>query len=99
MKRIACVAALFALPFAVLAQSVQLTEGEVRKVDKEAGKITLKHGPIQNLGMPAMTMVFQVKEESVLDKVKPGQKVRFAAEDIKGNFTVTHIEAAKPRGQ
>ena len=95
MKPIAYLFAVLALPITVFAQAVQLTEGEVRKVDKETGKITLKHGPIENLEMPAMTMVFQVKDEAVLDTVKPGDKVRFRAEKVKGNFTVTRIEAVK----
>ena len=95
MKPIAYLFAVLALPITVFEQAVQLTEGEVRKVDKETGKITLKHGPIENLEMPAMTMVFQVKDEAVLDTVKPGDKVRFAAEKVKGNFTVTRIEAVK----
>lgn len=72
-----------------------LTEGEVRKVDKDAKKITIKHGPIVNLDMPAMTMVFQVKDPALLDKVKPGDKVGFEAEKLGGAFTVTRIEAPK----
>lgn len=69
-----------------------LSEGEVRKVDKEASKITIKHGPLANLDMPAMTMVFQVKDRALLDKVKAGDKVRFRAEKIGGGFAVTRIE-------
>jgi Cu(I)/Ag(I) efflux system protein CusF len=95
MKRTAPFLALLAMTVSVFAQAVQLTEGEVRKVDKEARKITLKHGPIENLGMPAMTMVFHVKDNAMLDKVKPGEKVRFAAEDVKGDYIVTKIEALK----
>ena len=72
-----------------------LTEGEVRKVDKDTGKITLKHGELKNLGMPGMTMVFQVKDPAVLDKVKPGDKVRFAADKANGSYVVTELEAAK----
>lgn len=72
-----------------------LTEAEVRKVDKDASKITLKHGEIKNLDMPAMTMVFQVKDKAMLDKVKTGDKVRFAADKIGGAFTIMQIEAAK----
>ena len=72
-----------------------LTEGEVRKVDKDAKKITIKHGPIQNLDMPAMTMVFQVKDPAMLDKVKAGDKVQFQAEKLDGAFTVTGMEAVK----
>ncbi|MEO8144634.1 MAG: copper-binding protein [Betaproteobacteria bacterium] len=72
-----------------------MTDGEVRKVDKDAKKITIKHGPIQNLDMPAMTMVFQVKDLMLLDKVKAGDKVKFEAQKLGGAFTVTKIEAAK----
>jgi len=72
-----------------------LAEGEVRKVDKDAKKITIKHGPIQNLDMPAMTMVFQVKSPGMLDYFKAGDKVRFSAEKPGGVLTVTRIEVAK----
>lgn len=72
-----------------------LTDGEVRKIDKEAKKLTIRHGPIQNLDMPAMTMVFQVKDAAMLDKVNTGDKVKFSAEKIGGAFTVTGIEPAK----
>lgn len=65
----------------------------MRKVDKDAQKLTLRHGPIDNLGMPGMTMVFQVQDPAVLDRVKAGDKVRFAADKIGGTFTVTRIEA------
>ena len=71
------------------------TDGEVRKVDRGARKITIKHGPIQNLDMPAMTMVFQVKDPAMLDKVKAGDKVKFQAENLGGALTVTRIEAAR----
>jgi Cu(I)/Ag(I) efflux system protein CusF len=71
------------------------TDGEVRKIDLDAKKLTLKHAEIKNLDMPGMTMVFQVKDPAMLDKLKPGDKVRFTAEKINGAFTVTTIEAAK----
>ena len=70
-------------------------DGEVRKVDKNAKKITIKHGPIQNLDMPAMTMVFQVKSPGMLDYFKAGDKVRFSAEKPGGVLTVTRIEVAR----
>ena len=76
-------------------KSAQFAEGEVRKVDKETGKITLRHGPIANLEMPAMSMVFQVKDPAFLDQVKAGDKVRFQAEKVGSQYTVTHIEAVK----
>ncbi|MCC7347534.1 MAG: copper-binding protein [Variibacter sp.] len=69
--------------------------GEVRKVDKEAGKLTLKHAAIPNLDMPDMTMVFRVKDPAMLDQVKAGDKVRFAADKVGGQFTVVKIEPAK----
>ena len=72
-----------------------LSEGEVRKVDKGAKKITIKHGPLVNLDMPPMTMVFQVKDPAMLDRVKTGDKVRFTAEKIGGQYTVTAVEPAK----
>ena len=74
--------------------SSAMADGEVRRVDKGAKKITIKHGPLQNLDMPAMTMVFQVKDPAMLDKVKVGDKVKFSAEKIAGSFTVTQIELA-----
>ena len=72
-----------------------MADGEVRKIDKDAGKITLQHGPIPNLEMPAMTMVFRVKDPAMLDRIKAGDKVRFSADRIGGQFTVTRIEPVK----
>jgi Cu(I)/Ag(I) efflux system periplasmic protein CusF len=80
---------------AVVAQAAAMTEGEVRKVDKAARKITLKHGPIVNLDMPGMTMVFHVKDSKMLEQVKAGDKVRFSAEKIGEDITVTKIEPAR----
>ncbi|KQW02904.1 copper-binding protein [Rhizobacter sp. Root1221] len=77
------------------ASSAEMTDGEVRKVDMEAKKLTLKHGEIKNLGMPGMTMVFQVKDASMLAKVTSGDKIRFTAEKINGAFTVTTLETAQ----
>ena len=94
MKRLA--AALVAtLSVAAFAQTA-LAEGEVRKVDKVRGKITLKHGEIKNLEMSPMTMVFGVKDKAVLEQFKAGDKVRFRAEkDAAGDLVVTHVEAKK----
>ena len=72
----------------------ELSEGEVRKVDKDAQKITIRHGPLRNLDMPAMTMVFQVKDPAMLDQVKAGDKIRFFAENTGGGYTVTMLEHA-----
>jgi Cu(I)/Ag(I) efflux system periplasmic protein CusF len=81
---------------AVYAQSsAAMVEGEVRKVDKDAKKITIKHGPLRKLDMPAMTMVFQVKDPALLERVKAGDKIKFDAEKVGGAFTVTKIEPAQ----
>ena len=72
-----------------------LTEGEIRKVDKDARKLTIRHGPITSLDMPAMTMVFKVADGKMLDALKEGDKVKFAADKVNGAITVTVIEAAK----
>ena len=69
-------------------------EAEVRKIDKDAKKITLKHGPIKNLDMPGMTMVFQVKDAALLDKFVAGDKILFTAEQQQGAFVVTGAEKA-----
>ena len=71
----------------------QPTEAEVRRVDKDSGKVTLKHGEIKNLDMPPMTMVFVAKDKAMLDKLKSGDKVRFTADKINGTYTVTSLEA------
>lgn len=72
-----------------------LVDGEIRKVDKENQKLTIKHGPLKNLDMPGMTMVFQVQDPAVLEKVQVGDKVQFTADKIDGKFTVTKLEAAR----
>jgi Cu/Ag efflux protein CusF len=71
------------------------SEGEIRKVDREQGKLTLRHGPIQNLDMPAMTMVFKAADPKLLDGVKAGDKVKFIAHKVNGIFTVMALEPAK----
>lgn len=75
--------------------SVTLNDGEVRRIDRDAKKITLRHGPLQNLDMPAMTMVFQVKDPTMLDKISVGDKVKFNAEKVPGGYAVTTMELAK----
>jgi Cu/Ag efflux protein CusF len=71
------------------------SDGEVRKVDKEQGKVTLRHGPLSNLDMPAMTMVFKAADPKLLDGLKEGDKVKFTAEKVNGAFTVTAIQIAR----
>jgi Cu/Ag efflux protein CusF len=65
----------------------------VRRVDREGGKLTIRHGPIANLDMPPMTMVFQVADAAMLDRVKPGDKVTFEAEKVGNVYRVKRIEA------
>jgi Cu(I)/Ag(I) efflux system protein CusF len=86
---------LSALTFGALAQALPLAEGEVRRVDKAGGKISLKHGEIKNLDMPPMSMVFQVSDKALLDKVKVGDKVNFTASQVNGDYTVMSIEPRK----
>ena len=79
----------------VSASSAEMSDGEIRKIDMDNKKITIKHGDIKNLDMPGMTMVFQVKDPVLLDKVKPGDKVRFRAEKANGAIVVTDIQPVK----
>lgn len=80
------------------AQSTQATApasmstGEVKKVDKSTGKMTIKHGPLENLGMGGMTMAFRAADPSMLDKVNVGDKIQFVAEQPNGQLTVTKLE-------
>lgn len=69
-----------------------MSEGVVRKVNKEAQKITVRHGELKNLGMPPMTMVFRVADPAFLDQVQAGDEVNFVAEKIGGQFTIVRIE-------
>jgi len=71
-----------------------LVDGLVKKVDQAAGKLTISHGPLPN-GMPGMTMAFKVKEAAWLEQIKEGQKIRFAADEVKGVMTVVRFEPAK----
>lgn len=72
-----------------------MADGEIRKVDVESKKITIKHGVIKSLDMPPMTMVFQVKDSALLSRVKAGDKVRFSAEKAGSAMVVTDIQPAK----
>jgi Cu/Ag efflux protein CusF len=69
-------------------------DGEVRRLDKANGKISIRHGPLPNLDMPAMTMVFRVADPTIFDKVKVGDKIRFVTEKVDGQFTVKSYEPA-----
>ena len=82
-------------PAASAAAAAAKSDGEVRKIDKDAGKLTLKHGPIANLEMPGMTMVFRVADPKMLDGLKEGDHVRFAADRVNGAITITAIDAVR----
>ena len=84
------VAALLVAATPVLADG-NAVKGEVIKVDKPAGKLTLKHGPIKNLDMDSMTMVFRVADPAMLEKVKVGEQIEFEADRVNGAITVTKI--------
>ena len=74
---------------------MQMIDAQVKKVDKAAGKVTLSHGPLTNLNMPAMTMVFRVKDAAWLEQMKEGDKIRFIADNVNGAITVVQFEQAK----
>ncbi|HEY3179566.1 MAG TPA: copper-binding protein [Casimicrobiaceae bacterium] len=72
-----------------------MSDGEVRKVDKAAAKVTIKHGPLQNLEMPPSTMVFRIKVPAMLEQLKERHETKFAADKIDGVLTVTDIQTSK----
>ena len=80
---------------ALVSAAALAADGEVMKVDADQGKITLKHGPIENLGMPGMTMVFKAGDPAMTSQVKAGDKVKFEADKIDGAITVTKIAKKK----
>lgn len=86
-----------ALAHAVDRPAAALSAGEVRKVDREAKKVTIKHGPIENLKMPPMTMVFRVKDKAMLDGLAPGAAVQFRAEEAEGGYVITTLQSAKAK--
>lgn len=77
------------------ARAMPLTEGTVERVDKDRGELVLDHGDLPNLGMPPMSMAFNVADRRMLDRVRRGNKVRFNAEIVKGEATVTYIEVVR----
>jgi Cu(I)/Ag(I) efflux system periplasmic protein CusF len=91
---IAGVLALTAAPQNVIAQA-GMADGEVTKIDAAQGKITLRHGPIKHLDMDSMSMVFRVKDPAMLKQVKVGDKIKFEADRVDGQITVTKIEKKK----
>jgi Cu/Ag efflux protein CusF len=85
-----------ALSLPIAAHAQEVTSGQVKKIDESAQKITIQHGPIKKFDMDeGMTMVFRAKDPAMLKSVKAGDKIRFEAERVNGQFTVTRIEKAK----
>ena len=76
-------------------QAGDLTQGEIQKVDKDTGRLTIRHGEIKNLGMPGMTMVFATKDKAMADNVKAGDKIRFKVVNENGKFIVTELVQEK----
>ena len=87
--------ALLSLSAPAFAQTAPLVSGKVVKVDESAGKVTLDHQKIPNLDMPPMTMVFHTSDPALLKTVKAGDSVKFSADKVNGQLTVTRIEKAK----
>jgi Cu/Ag efflux protein CusF len=94
MKLLAKALSVLALTLAIggSALAQEYVKGEVVKVDAKQKKLTIKHEPLTNLDMPAMTMVFVVAEDDMLDKVKAGQAIEFTADRVNGRITVTEIK-------
>lgn len=91
LKQLLAAVAATVLVISPILADAGMVKAEVVKVDKAAGKITLKHGPIKNLDMDSMTMVFRVADPAMLDKVKAGDNIEFAADRVNGAITVTKI--------
>ncbi|MBD9451130.1 copper-binding protein [Rhizobium sp. RHZ02] len=90
IKLVAALAISLAGAGAALAQ--EFTKGVVNKVDAKGQKVTIKHDDLKNLDMPAMTMVFRVKDAAILEKLKAGQNIEFVAERVDGKLTVTQVK-------
>ena len=84
----------FSFPTFAVAQN-PMVDGVVTKIDAAQGKITLRHGPIKNLDMDAMSMVFRVQDPAMLTQLKVGDKVKFEADRVNGQITITKIQKAK----
>ena len=96
LAALASAAPLYAQPvIPPAARASVMSEGVVRKIDAANGKITLKHGPIANLDMPAMTMVFRVQPVELLNAVKVGDAIRFHAEQLDGVLSVTAVQPVR----
>jgi Cu/Ag efflux protein CusF len=96
MKSVLRLLAVASLLFPVsLIAADDLSEGTVKKIDAPSQRVMLAHGPIANIGMAPMTMMFKVKDPAMLKQLKDGDKVRFRVEDVGGEYTIVRIQAAK----
>jgi Cu/Ag efflux protein CusF len=93
MNRIIAAAALVA--FSAVAAAQTLVDAEVKKVDKPAARITLKHGEIKQFDMPPMTGAYKVSDPGMLDKVQPGDHVKFSLDRLNNQYTITKIDVVK----
>ncbi|NIX78256.1 copper-binding protein [Microvirga terricola] len=92
MKRLVFTIAALGLSTSVFAQNAPLVLGVVQKIDEAQGKVTLQHGPIKNLDMDGMTMVFRAQDPAMLKEIKVGDKVQFTADRVNGQITVTSLK-------
>ncbi len=88
-------AATSAAPMGTVTAPSDMVEGEIRKISKDTGKLTIKHGPIKSMDMPPMTMVFTAKDPAMLDKVAVGDKIRFVVVEQGGQMVVTELQPSK----
>ncbi len=88
-------AAVLIFSTAAMAQAPAMVSGKVTKIDTATGKVTIDHQKIPNLEMPAMTMVFKAADPAMLAKVKAGDRIKFNAESVNGQMTVTKIDKVK----
>lgn len=95
MKNVLNLALLASIMFAGSAYAQEMIAGEITKIDESSGKITIKHGPIKKFDMESMTMVFKAGDPAMLKSVKAGDKVKFDADKVNGQMTVTKVEKAK----
>lgn len=82
-------------PVVLAAAATAVAEGEVKRVDKGSGTVTLKHGPIPSIDMPAMTMGYRAKDKSMAEQLKPGDKIKFELGNVGGVYTLIRVEKVK----
>ena len=82
-------------PLSTNAANTAASKGEVKKIDQENGKLTIKHGELKDINMPAMTMVFDVSDKAALAKLKAGDKITFVANNANGQLTATNVMVAE----